>query len=180
MAKSKHSNINHSYCVILKRIKKTFTDNNFDCMKVVAALKFISLTISIQFTKSLFASLRSFVFFPFHQTVYLYGLGFGQWRRGLAMECVLEDGEVEQGEGNGRNRKSKFILLYYRVLCSIGLEKKKWEFLFSLFPYRGKPFQRNILFFFFFFFFWREFQPMASAPDNSFLSSDQDTNPFLV
>ena len=41
------------------------------------------------------------------------------------MECVLEDGEVEQGEGNGRNRKSKFILLYYRVLCSIGLEKKK-------------------------------------------------------
>ena len=25
-------------------------------------------------------------------------------------------------------------------------------------------------------FFFREFQPMTSAPDDSFLSSDQDTN----
>ena len=32
----------------------------------------------------------------------------------------------------------------------------------------------------FFFFFLREFQPMASAPDDSSLSSDQDTNQFLV
>ena len=33
---------------------------------------------------------------------------------------------------------------------------------------------------FFFFFREREFQPMASAPDDSFLSPDQDTNQFLV
>ena len=32
------------------------------------------------------------------------------------------------------------------------------------------------VFFFFFFFFEREFQPMASAADDSSLSSDQDTN----
>lgn len=31
-----------------------------------------------------------------------------------------------------------------------------------------------------FFFFLREFQPMASAPDNNSLSSNQDTNQFLV
>ena len=31
-----------------------------------------------------------------------------------------------------------------------------------------------------FFFFFREFQPMMSAPDDSSLSSDQDTNQFLV
>ena len=31
-----------------------------------------------------------------------------------------------------------------------------------------------------FFFFWREFQPMMFALDDSFLSSDQDTNKFLV
>ena len=30
------------------------------------------------------------------------------------------------------------------------------------------------------FFFFREFQLMASAPDDSSLSSDQDTNQFLV
>ena len=30
------------------------------------------------------------------------------------------------------------------------------------------------------FFFWREFQPMMFALDDSFLSSDQDTNKFLV
>ena len=29
-------------------------------------------------------------------------------------------------------------------------------------------------------FFFREFQPMASAPDNRSLSSNQDTNQFLV
>ena len=29
------------------------------------------------------------------------------------------------------------------------------------------------------FFFLREFQLMASAPDDNFLSSDQDTNQFL-
>ena len=33
---------------------------------------------------------------------------------------------------------------------------------------------------YFFFFFEREFQPMASASDDSFLSPDQDTNQFLV
>ena len=33
---------------------------------------------------------------------------------------------------------------------------------------------------FFFFFFEREFQPMASAPDDSSLSTDQDTSQFLV
>ena len=32
---------------------------------------------------------------------------------------------------------------------------------------------------FFFFFFKREFQPMMFALDDSFLSSDQDTNQFL-
>ena len=31
-----------------------------------------------------------------------------------------------------------------------------------------------------FFFFFREFQPIASAPDNSSLSLDQDINQFLV
>ena len=31
-----------------------------------------------------------------------------------------------------------------------------------------------------FFFFLREFQPMVFAPDDSYLSSDQDTNQFLV
>ena len=30
------------------------------------------------------------------------------------------------------------------------------------------------------FFFLRVFQPMMSAPDNSSLSSDQDTNQFLM
>ena len=35
-------------------------------------------------------------------------------------------------------------------------------------------------FIFFFFFFEREFQSMAFVPDNSFLSSNQDTNQFLV
>ena len=34
--------------------------------------------------------------------------------------------------------------------------------------------------FFFFFKREREFQPMASAPDDSSLSSDQDTNQFLA
>ena len=29
-------------------------------------------------------------------------------------------------------------------------------------------------------FFFREFQPIASAPDDSSLSSDQDSNQFLV
>ena len=32
---------------------------------------------------------------------------------------------------NGKNRKSEFSLLYSRVLCIIGLEKKKSGFLFS-------------------------------------------------
>ena len=32
----------------------------------------------------------------------------------------------------------------------------------------------------FFFFFAREFQPMTSASDDSFLLSDQDTNQFFV
>ena len=36
------------------------------------------------------------------------------------------------------------------------------------------------LFFFFFFFVECEFQPMASAHDNSFLLSDQDTKSVLV
>ena len=31
-----------------------------------------------------------------------------------------------------------------------------------------------------FFFFFRAFQPMASTPDNSSLSSNQDTNKFLM
>ena len=33
---------------------------------------------------------------------------------------------------------------------------------------------------FFFFFFLREFQPMTFTSDDSFISSDQDTNQFLV
>ena len=32
----------------------------------------------------------------------------------------------------------------------------------------------------FFFFFWKEFQPMASAPNDNSLLSDEDTNQFLV
>ena len=36
------------------------------------------------------------------------------------------------------------------------------------------------LFIIFFFFFFREFQLVASTPDNSYLSSDHDTNQFLV
>ena len=31
-----------------------------------------------------------------------------------------------------------------------------------------------------FFFFNREFQPIASVPNDSYLSSNQDTNKFLV
>ena len=31
-----------------------------------------------------------------------------------------------------------------------------------------------------FFFFWRKFQLIVSAPDDNSLSSDQDTNQFLV
>ena len=50
------------------------------------------------------------------------------------MECVLEwRSGTGKEKGNGRNRKSKFSLLYSRVLCIIGLEKKKSVFLFSLF-----------------------------------------------
>ena len=37
-----------------------------------------------------------------------------EWRGGIGKE-----------KGNGRNRKSKFSLLYSRVLCIIKLEKKK-------------------------------------------------------
>ena len=36
------------------------------------------------------------------------------------------------------------------------------------------------IFYMHFFFFLREFQPMASTPDDSSLSLDQDTNQFLV
>ena len=32
----------------------------------------------------------------------------------------------------------------------------------------------------FFFFFFKEFQPMASIPDDGSLSLNQDTNQFLV
>ena len=34
--------------------------------------------------------------------------------------------------------------------------------------------------YFFFFFFEKEFQPKAFTPDDSSLSSDQDTDQFLV
>ena len=36
------------------------------------------------------------------------------------------------------------------------------------------------IFYMHFFFFLSEFQPMASTPDDSSLSLDQDTNQFLV
>ena len=50
------------------------------------------------------------------------------------MECVVEwRGGTGKEKGNERNRKSEFSLLYSRVLCIIGLEKKKSVFLFSLF-----------------------------------------------
>ena len=34
--------------------------------------------------------------------------------------------------------------------------------------------------FYYYYFFLKEFQPMTFAPENSLLSSDQDTNWFLV
>ena len=46
-------------------------------------------------------------------------------------------------------------------------------------PY-GKKNEQELFFFFFFFFWEREFQFMASASDDSFLSLDQDTNQFLM
>ena len=63
------------------------------------------------------------------------GVCFGRWRSGTGKE-----------KGNGRNKKSEFSLLYYRVLCIIQLEKKKKsEFMFSLSPYGGKSFEHNLL-----------------------------------
>ena len=63
------------------------------------------------------------------------------------MECVLEwRSGTGKEKGNGRNRKSEFSLLYSRVLCIIGLEKKKISiYVLSLSPHRGKPFKRNVL-----------------------------------
>ena len=45
---------------------------------------------------------------------------------------------------------------------------------------RGWPKVKFFWFYIFWFSFFREFQPMISALDNSSLSSDQDTNWFLV
>ena len=51
-------------------------------------------------------------------------------------------------------------------LCIMSLERE------TLIALREKSY--------FFFFFLREFQPMASAPDDSSLSSNQDTNQFFM
>ena len=55
--------------------------------------------------------------------------------------------------------------------------KKKYYYYYYLvkLPFR---FTKSTIFFFFF--LEREFEPMASAPDDSSLSLDQDTNQFLV
>ena len=98
--------------------------------------------------KSLFVSLCSFVFFLFHQTVSINRLPL--WFGGLAVECVLEDGEVEQG----RRRGTGEIENQYLVCSIIGfyvlwlLEKKKIRIrisILALSPYRCKPFERNLL-----------------------------------
>ena len=81
----------------------------------------------------------------------------------------------------------KFFLMYevVRLVVCQRFYKKN----FKIIPRKCKrPFfeKRNCDFLnyrdmiFFFFFFEREFQPMASAPDDSSLSTDQDTNQFLV
>ena len=80
------------------------------------------------------------------------------------MECVVEwRGGTGKEKGNERNRKLEFSLLYSRVLCIIGIEKKNQDFCsLSLSPHGDKLFERNLLFikwlgtnlgFFFFFFF---------------------------
>ena len=45
---------------------------------------------------------------------------------------------------------------------------------------RERERERQMGFFFFFIYKWRDFQLMASAPNDSSLSSSQDTNQFLV
>ena len=63
-----------------------------------------------------------------------------------------------------------FGFLYWKHASLISISNlQEWViFFFSFF------------FFFFFFFFERKFKSMASAPNNSSLLSDQDTNKFLV
>ena len=60
------------------------------------------------------------------------------------MECVVEwRGGIGKEKGNERNRKSEFSLLYSRVLCIIGLEKKKiriYVLSLFLFLYMGASF----------------------------------------
>ena len=59
-----------------------------------------------------------------------------EWRGGTGKE-----------KGNKRNRKLEFSLLYSRVLCIIGIEKKNQDFYsLSLSPHGGKLFECNLLF----------------------------------
>ena len=48
------------------------------------------------------------------------GLGFGRWRRGLAMGCVLDDREVEwerrRGMGEIENQNLVFCIIGFYVL----------------------------------------------------------------
>ena len=63
------------------------------------------------------------------------GLGFGRWRRGLAMGCVLDDREVEwerrRGTGEIENQNLVFCIIgFYELL---GFRIKKSEFLIFFF-----------------------------------------------
>ena len=54
------------------------------------------------------------------------GLGFGRWRRGLAMGCVLDDGEVERerrrGTGEIENQNLVFCIIGFYVLSGFFLK----------------------------------------------------------
>ena len=70
-------------------------------------------------------------------------------------------------------RNLKVDLPYEYELCIT----QAFKHCFSNPMYQNLPRYKAV---FFFFFFLREFQPMASTPDDSSLSSDQDTNAYLT
>ena len=55
------------------------------------------------------------------------GLGFGRWRRGLAMGCVLDDREVEwerrRGTGEIENQNLVFCIIGYYLLSGFFLNQ---------------------------------------------------------
>ena len=75
----------------------------------------------------------------------------------------------------------KFLLycsLVVKEILSTGFEWVCCKIYFVTFP--AKSPSTKLTYYSFYFIFLRKFQPMASAFDKSFLSSDQDTNRFLM